>query len=239
MKKINVFGIIGAMDSEIEYLTSVISDKKTEEHYGLMFYTGNIGEKKVVVVKSGIGKVNASRCTQMLIDIYTPDVIINTGIAGALAPSLDVCDIVVADKLVQHDFDASGLGYVRGYACTGEDPSKPTYYYPDKDIIVKIKKAAEKYADGSKVIFGTIASGDLFVSSNKAKTEIRDLFSADAAEMEGAAIANTAYYSGVPFAVLRVMSDRADGNASISIKELEYKAANISGAVIKELICNE
>lgn len=234
--KRKVYGIIGAMDSEVEYLTSALKDKRVEKYLDLSFFAGSLGEAEMIVVKSGIGKVNAARCAQILIDKYSPDAIINTGIAGALAPDLNVCDIVIADKLVQHDFDATGLGYAKGYACTGEDSSKPTYYYPDKELVLKLKEIAMKKAGESNVKTGTIASGDLFVSSVNAKKEIRDLFSADAAEMEGAAIAHTCTYGSVPFAVLRVMSDRADGNASVSMKELEIKAADASAGIIESLI---
>ena len=232
----NRIGIIGAMDSEIAYLTSVLKRKKVKMLYGLSFYTGQIGGKDVVIVKSGIGKVNAARCAQILIDRFSLTAIINTGIAGAIDPSLNVGDIVIATDLVQHDFDVTGLGYVKGYMFTGSDTKKPTLFHADPDLVARIEKAAGKHADVKRINKGIIASGDVFVSSSKVKNDIRKTFSAMAAEMEGASIAQTAAYGNIPFAVVRVMSDRADGKASVSMKEFEEETAKLSASVLESFI---
>ncbi len=232
----NTIGIIGAMDSEIAYLTSVLKNSSVKEICGLIFHSGKIDGKDVVIVRSGIGKVNAARCAQAMIDLFNPSAIINTGIAGAIDPALNVGDIVIASDLVQHDFDVRGLGYAKGYLFSGNETDKPTLFHADKDLVCKIEKAAVKHADPKRIYKGIIASGDVFVSSPEVKSEIRDTFSATAAEMEGAAIAHTAAYSNVPFAVLRVMSDKADGSASVSMKEFEAETAKLSASIIETFI---
>lgn len=231
-----VIGIIGAMDSEIKHLTDVMQEKREAEYYDLVFYTGKIDGKRIIVVKSGIGKVNAARCTQILIDMFAPDAIINTGIAGAVASDLTVGDIVIGTGLVQHDFDATGLGYAKGYICTGTDPQKPTVFTPDDELVSRLERAAEKHASREHIKKGIIATGDMFVSSVEAKKSIWDTFKASAAEMEGGSIAQAASYSGVPFAVLRVMSDQADGKAANSVKNFEEVTATLSASIIESLI---
>ena len=229
-------GIIGAMDSEVAYLKEVLREKKEETRYGYIFDTGMIGTSTVTVVKCGIGKVNAARCTQMLIDLYTPDVIVNTGIAGAIAPELRIGDVVAAEGLVQHDFDLSVIGLPKGYMPGEEDRSKPTVFTCDRNLVSALEQAAEKIVPEANVVRGIIATGDVFVADAALKNEISTLYSAKAAEMEGGAVAQTAFYSGIPFAVMRVMSDQADGAAPESYDAFELRTAKQSAMIAEAFV---
>ena len=236
MKTDALFGIIGAMESEVRHLTSLLQNAETIGIADLTFFTGRIHEKKVVIVKSGIGKVNAARCTQLLIDRFQPDAIINTGIAGGLDPALCVGDVVIGTGLLQHDFDVSAFGHAKGYLCTGAEDDRPTVFSPDKQLVEALAAAAMEHVPAERVKRGQIATGDLFVSDKGKKQELWDDFGASAAEMEGAAIAQTAFYGQVPFAVLRVISDQADGKASESFSTFEEETAALSSAVIKSFL---
>ena len=134
-------GVIGAMDSELAALIAALAQPARETVQGLVFHTGRLGAREVVLVRCGIGKVSAARCTQVLIDRFAPDAVINTGIAGGLASGLAVGDIVVADGLVQHDFDAAPIGFVRGCVCMG-DPGAPTVFAPDAALSALLARTA-------------------------------------------------------------------------------------------------
>lgn len=229
-------GIIGAMDVEISCLLEQLDDKKNESVYGFDFTVGRMFGYETVIVKCGVGKVNAARGTQLMIDRYSPDIIINTGIAGAIGPEIDVGDVVISESLVQYDVDATALGYAKGYLFTGISPDKPTVFTADPDVSQKLFLAAKKIVSGNTVRKGIIASGDIFVSSLELKKAIRSEFCAEVAEMEGAAIAHVAKYCGIPFSVLRTASDRADGSAAVSIKDFGEVTARRSAAIVEEFI---
>ena len=230
-------GIIGAMDIEIEALVDALEDKEITELYGYKFYSGHMADKNIVILKCGVGKVNAARGTQLMIDRFAPDAILNTGIAGAIDPDLNIGDTVVATALVQHDFDVTAFGYAPGCICDRNNMDKPTAFAADPELVSELTIAAESVMDGA-VREGIIATGDRFVSSEELKRKIYEIFHAAATEMEGAAIAQTAAYAGVPFAVLRVMSDTADGKAPESYEQFELKAAGQSAEVTKAFIKN-
>lgn len=236
MQQHEAIGIIGAMDSELSLLLAAMEQREQAEYFGLIFHTGLLGGRRVVLVKAGIGKVNAARCTQLLIDQYHPAAIINTGIAGGLAPGLQVGDIVVADGLVQHDFDVTAFGHVRGYLCTGGDSSVPTMFRADRQLSEALTAAAQAVLGAEKVHTGLIATGDQFISGREKKAELYELFHASAAEMEGGAIAQVAALSGVPFAVIRAISDLADGTAAESYDTFEHQAANHSAETVKQAL---
>ena len=164
-------GIIGAMDSEVRYLIGCLKECKITKIYGMEFAAGYLCDKPVVVTKCGVGKVNAARCTQYLIDTYKPSAVINTGIGGGIAPGLKVGDAVVADGLVQHDFDVTAFGYAKGYLWTGKDKDKPTVFRPDAKVSDALVKAAESILKGTGVGIhrGIVASGDLFVADPETK----------------------------------------------------------------------
>ena len=229
-------GIIGAMDSELSLLLASMQRQRREELYGITFHTGILYDRQIVLVKAGIGKVNAARCTQLMIDRYHPAAIINTGIAGGLAPMLQVGDIVVADGLVQHDFDVTAFGHVKGYLCTGEDDRVPTVFHTDRRISDALAKTAQVVICKEKVHTGLIATGDQFISGRDSRAAIYETFHALAAEMEGGAVAQAAALSGVPFAVIRAISDLADGTAAGSYDVFEKQAANNSAATVKQAL---
>ena len=238
MQQHEAIGIIGAMDSELSLLLASMEQRAQEAHSGLVFHTGLLGGRRVVLVKAGIGKVNAARCTQLLIDQYHPAAILNTGIAGGLAPGLQVGDIVVADGLVQHDFDVTAFGHAKGYLCTGGDSSVPTVFRADRQLSGALTAAAQAVLGAEKVHAGLIATGDQFISGREKKAELYELFHASAAEMEGCAIAQVAALSGVPFAVIRAISDLADGTAAESYDTFEQQAADHSAKTVKRALGN-
>ncbi|MBQ6622899.1 MAG: 5'-methylthioadenosine/adenosylhomocysteine nucleosidase [Mogibacterium sp.] len=227
-------GVLCAMDIELADLLASLEDPEVIEKAGYRFYEGTIGGSPIVLVKCGIGKVNAARGTQMLIDLFEPAAILNSGIAGGIGPGLHVGDIVIGTEFVQHDFDVTAFGHAKGFLCTDERDDEPTVFRADPEIVRRLRCAAEDLAaaGGRSVHEGRIASGDQFIASLEAKAEIAGLFGAVAAEMEGAAIAQTAAYAGVPFAVLRVISDLGDGTAPESYETFEHEAADLSAAVI-------
>ena len=149
--KNNKIAIIGAMDCEIDTLKACLKDIEIIEHGKLKIYKGKIANNEIVLAKSGVGKVCAAINTQYIIDKFSPDYIINTGVAGGIAPELEVGDIVIATLLVQHDFDATALGYVKGYACTGGDNQKPTWFYTDEKLINAFETAISKVQTTSKL----------------------------------------------------------------------------------------
>lgn len=233
--KTGVVGLIGAMDVEVKNLIEALEDRQTVQVADTAFHFGRVGAVEVVVMRCGIGKVNAARGAQMMIDRFHPDVIINTGIAGGIEPGLRVGDIVIGTGLVQHDFDVTGFGYVRGYLFTG-DGTKPSIFTPDPEWVNLLEAAAMAMTEPARVKRGLIATGDVFVSTAEKKEDIWENFHASAAEMEGGAIGQTAAYSHVPFAVLRVLSDQADGQAADSYDTFEAETAKLSSEILLELL---
>lgn len=230
-------GIIGAMDSEVDNLITRMADTVVTEYAGRRFVTGTLAGKDVVVVQSGIGKVAAAITAQMLIDRYGVQALLNTGMAGGLDPRLAIKDLVVGIDALQHDFDLTAFGHARGYIGGGGDDTVPTRFTADAGLVDKaLAIAAQVLPTGSKAITGTIASGDIFVDDSALKTVLRDDFGAAAAEMEGAAIAQTAAANGVPFLILRTISDLAEHDASVSFDELERYAGQLAGDITTALL---
>jgi adenosylhomocysteine nucleosidase len=229
-------GIIGAMDSEVANLIARMEQVTYCEKAGRRFAVGTLAGKEVVVVQSGIGKVAAAITAQMLIDTFGVDGLLNTGMAGGLAARLAVKDLVIATAALQHDFDITAFGHARGFMY-GEDDQKPTLFVADKALCEKARQAAETVLPtGSKAIDGVVASGDIFVDDSALKAQLRDGFGAAAAEMEGAAIAQTAEANGVPFVILRTISDLAEHQANVSFDELEQYAGKLAGDITVALL---
>ena len=228
MKRNDPIGVIAAMDSELEQLLGMLEGKAERTICGLQFYMGTLYGRDVVLLKCGIGKVNAARGAQILIDMFHPAALVNTGIAGGLALGLAVGDIVVATGALQHDFDVTAFGHVKGYLCTGEDDTRPTVFAADPALRAALQCAAEAVLGAEHVHEGVIATGDQFISGAGKKAYLSSTFGAMAAEMEGGAIAQVAQLSGVPFAILRAISDLADGTAAESFDTFERKAAKAS-----------
>ena len=213
-------GIIGAMEQEVAGLKAQMKDIKITSMASMDFYEGILEGKKVVVVRSGIGKVNAAVCTQILVDVFKTDAIINTGVAGSLNNDINIGDIVVSTDVLQHDMDVTALGYFRG-----QIPQMEVLAFPaDKALRSLAVQACRAVNPDISVFEGRIASGDQFISSQEAKDTIISHFSAYAAEMEGAAIGQTAYLNNVPFLVIRAISDKADGSAHVDYSTFEAAA---------------
>lgn len=226
--------IIGAEKCEVQELIDALKDAKEEKHSGRSFHIGKLEGQNTVIVECGVGKVNAARTAQMLIDFYEPWAIINTGVGGGLAPGLKIGDIILGERLVQHDFDVSPLGYVPGQIIGITTEKKPTYFLGDKDILAALKTAVEAVAKDRSVRLGCIASGDVFVSKGNLKQVLHSNFGADVAEMEGASIAHVASTANVPFAVIRAVSDLADGSAPASFAEFDAEASHIAAQAVRQ-----
>ena len=213
--------VIGAMEPEAQALIAALEGKSCETVSGITVHTGKIGEKTVAVAKCGIGKVFAAVCAQTLILKYSPDLVINTGVGGALRSGITTGDIVVADSLCQHDMDTSAIGDPKGLV----SGINVIYFDADRRAGEILLSAAEEL--GLNATLGRIASGDKFIASSDDKARIIADFAADACEMEGCAVAQTAYINGTPFAVVRAISDSADGEATMDYPTfLPIAAAN-------------
>ena len=212
----NKIGIIVAMEEEQEEILNIMNNIEEKDIYEVTVKTGQIGKNKVVVAKCGVGKVNAARVTQILIDKLNVNCIINVGSAGALNPLLNIGDIVIGEKLVQHDFDITAFGHEKGYITdTGR------FFKSDEKLIKRYKKDNNEY----KIIVGIIASGDIFCNQVAMKEKIRSKFGADCVEMEGAAIAQVATLNKIPFIVIRSISDKPNGRNHIDIEKFVNMAS--------------
>lgn len=224
-------GIIGAMEIEVETLKKDMQIKREVKRAGMTFCEGSLKGHEAVVVRSGIGKVNAAVCTQILIDEFKVSKVINTGIAGSLDADINIGDIVISTDLVHHDMDAVNFGYP-----LGQIPQMEVFSFQADETLSKLAKKACKEVNGTIQVFeGRIVSGDQFISDKEVKKKITDNFSAACTEMEGAAIAQAAYLNGVPFVVLRAISDKADDSAVMDYPEFEKQAANNCVKLVERL----
>ena len=227
------YGIIGAMEAEVSALCNEILNKEVVEYAGLSFFCGSLFGKNVVIVKSGIGKVNAALCAQALILKFGVTKIINTGIAGAFAKGLGVFDFVVSTAAVYHDFDTTAFGYKKGQV-----PGMPEVFTADEALANAAVTAFEKteFAKNHKIIKGLVASGDQFISDSAAKKTIKSSFDPACVEMEGCAIAQACCLNKVPFVIVRCMSDMADDTVEQTYSFNEEVCANACACFVKKLI---
>ncbi len=200
-------GIIAAEDKEMLAIKDKMSNIEEETIYNLTFYKGNIKSTKYILVKSGVGKVNASRTTQILIDRFEVKAVLNIGSAGGITDNLQIGDIVIGEKLVQHDFDVTAFGREKGFI-----PDTGKFFESDKTLVENIKKALNTINEDFNIHIGLIATGDTFLTDVDKKNKIRLEFNADCVEMEGAAIAQTCMLCNIPFVVIRGISDVPNGN---------------------------
>ena len=225
------YGIIGAMRSEVEELVSLLDGREERRIGTLTFYRGKLhGRVDAVIAECGVGKVNAAITATLMIREFSPSAIINTGVSGALSPSLSVGDLVVGSSFVQHDMDTSPIGDPVGFV-TGPDL---VYFPADESLLRQAVSAAESL--GLPVLCGRIASGDQFIAGGESKTRIRALFDAVTCEMEGAAIAHACYLLGTPVAVIRSISDLANGESPIDFPTFVEKAAKNSSLLVQRLL---
>ena len=215
-------GIIGAMQVEVDLLKDAMEERgpvTVETVSGRDFYEGTINGMPTVVVQCGVGMVNAALCAQALINSFSVAAVVNTGIAGSLDASIDIGDVVVAKDAVNHIMDVQNLGYK-----PGQTPGIEPVALPASPVLRKAAcSAAEEI--GITVHEGRVASGDRFVRDEEEKKRIVDTFQASCCEMEGAAIAQACYLAQTPYVIVRAISDKADGSASVDYPTFEAKAA--------------
>ena len=221
-----MIGIIGAMALEIDGLKKEMENTSANTISGVEFSVGVIGGTEVVIAQAGVGKVNAAVTAQTMILKYNPSVIINIGVAGGIEPSLKIGDIVVADKVCEHDMDTTAVGDEPGFI-SGIDT---VYMHCDSEISNIISECAKDM--GLHTVRGTIATGDIFVAEDSVRNRIAQLFNGVAAEMEGGAIGHVCVMNNVPFAILRAMSDCANDDSKIDFPTFAVKAAENSIEII-------
>ena len=213
-------GIIGAMDVEVATLKEKMENKVSVTVAGMEFCEGTLEGTPAVIVQCGVGKVNAAMCAQTLCDRFAVSHIINTGIAGSLDAGLDICDLVISSDAIYHDFDLHFWGRP-----VGQVPGMDVVAFPADEILQKIAFEAAEAVSPGHAKTGRVASGDQFICSPEQKQKIIADTAAVCAEMEGAAIAHTAYRNGVPFVIIRAISDKADGSAELDYPTFEAMAA--------------
>lgn len=229
-----MIGIIGAMDEEVKELKELLDNVSITSKASMDFYKGTLCNQEVVIVRSGIGKVNAGICAQILVDLFQVSAIINTGIAGSLNADINIGDIVLSNDALQHDMDAVAFGYELGVIPRME----ASIFKGDSRLIALAGQAIRNTNPNISVFEGRVVTGDQFISSHEKKQWLITNFSADCTEMEGAAIAQTAYLNNVPFIIIRAISDKADNSASMDYPAFEAMAIKNSVMLLKEMIKN-
>ena len=214
-------GIIGAMDVEVASLKEAAAITRTTAVAGMEFCEGTLGGKAVVIVKCGMGKVNAGICANTLINEFGCTRIINTGVAGSLDPAIDIGDLVVSVDAVQHDFTVEAIGFAKG-----EIPYTGLYAFPaDEALRAAAVDAVKNAAPDAHVFEGRVCSGDQFISEPAQKEKIVADFGGMCCEMEGAAIAQACYLNDTPFVIIRAISDKPDGSGAVDYRTFEAQAA--------------
>ena len=227
MKK---YGIIAAMREEMQEIKKIMTDTEEKNIYELTFTKGKINKTEVILVEAGVGKVNAARTTQILIDNFEIDAIINIGSAGSANDELDIGDIVIGKKLVQHDFDITAFDHAKGYI-----PNVGVYLNSDEYLLRIAEKEKESFNE-TNFHKGVIASGDIFCTSEKMSKKINEKFNALCVDMEGASIAQVAYLSGVPFLVVRSISDIPNNNNKITYEEFLEESSKMVAKFLLSMI---
>lgn len=224
-----MIGIICAMQIEADGILALAQNTKEETINDMRFISGTLNGKEMVTVVCGVGKVNAAMCAVTLINRYAPDLVINSGVAGALSPLVSIGDLVIASKTVEHDMNTTALGDKQGEVSFPD--GKVMYFVCDKTASDQLAACARALPE-TKVTQGIVASGDIFVSDRRKRLLINDRFGALACEMEGAAIGHVCRCCHVPFAVLRAISDDLDENKGMDFVRFCSVAAEKTVAVI-------
>jgi adenosylhomocysteine nucleosidase len=221
------YGILTAMPSEFSLLRKALEGAKSETILGVEYFTGTIGKHEVVLAICGVGKVNAALRAQTMLLRFAPDALINVGVAGGCVPGLRPLDLILASQVCQHDMDTTPLGDAPGFVSTVN-----TVYFPaDEGLLKGLARAGEELE--LNPIIATIASGDQFVASAERKAEVHRVFGASAVEMEAGAIAQAAYVAGLPFAVIRSISDSDAGDgARMEFETFVQIAADRAGGLL-------
>lgn len=223
-------GIIGAMEQEVKTLWAAMEQPVVTTVAGMTFQEGILRGTPAVVVQSGVGKVNAALCVQCLCDRFAVTHLLNTGIAGALNPALRIGDLLISTDAVQHDMDVTVFGYA-----PGQVPGQELSFLADEELAQLAQKASETVDPSRRVLRGRVVSGDQFICSKDVKDRLIQVFHGDCAEMEGAAIAQGAVRNGLPFVIIRTISDQADGAAEVDYPTFEAAAAAHCARVVEAL----
>ena len=227
-----MIGIIGAMEEEVAALKEAMTIEENVTFASMDFCKGTLCGKAVVVVRSGIGKVNAAICTQILVDKFGVDTLINTGIAGSLDANIDIGDMVISTDALYHDMDAVNFGYE-----PGQIPQMDIFSFPADERLIELAKAANEEANPDIHTFtGRIVTGDQFVSSKEVKESIVEKFHPLCTEMEGAGIAHAAYLNKISYVIIRAISDKADNSATMDYPAFEKQAISHSVRLVKNLL---
>lgn len=228
----NKIGIIGAMELEVEQLKAEMTESRIVKKAGMEFHEGILNGASAVIVRCGIGKVNAALCVQILADVFQVTHVINTGVAGSLNPKLDIGDILISRDALHHDMDVTIFGYR-----PGEVPQMGfREFQADERLAALAREACERVNPDVTAVLGRVVSGDQFISSREVKERLIGLYQGDCAEMEGASIAHGAYLNHIPFVIIRAISDKADDSAEMDYPSFEAAAARHSAALVKELV---
>ena len=226
-----MLGIIGAMDEEVSKLKEHMTDVSVTAKASMDFYAGKLNGKDVVIVRSGIGKVNAAVCAQILADDYHVAALINPGIAGSLKAEINIGDVVLSKDVMHHDMDAAAFGYPLGQIPRMEVLS----FEADSSLIALAEKCCKKVNPEIGTFVGRVVSGDQFISSKEKKNWISENFEGYCTEMEGAAVAQTAYLNHIPFLIVRAISDKADDSAEMDYPTFEAQAIERSVKLMLEM----
>ncbi len=225
-------GIIGAMEIEVTRLKELMSNKQIITKAGMDFVEGMLMDKPVVIVRSGIGKVNAAVCAQILVDVFNVSVIFNTGIAGGIATDINIGDIVISKDVLHHDMDATGFGYEVGVI----PQMSCSVFQADEELGRLAKDVCAEVLPEVTAYVGRVLTGDQFISSRDKKEWLLESFDGCCAEMEGAAIAQVAYLNQVPFVIFRAISDKADNTACVDYPQFEREAVNHAVALVTGIL---
>ena len=225
-------GIIAAMQEEMQAIKKNMKNVKEISYQDLTFYEGKIGSSVCILVKCGVGKVNAARTTQILIDKYELEYVVNVGSAGSINEGIQYGDIVIGKYVVQHDFDITAFGHEKGYIS-----NIGIKIESDKKLIKKCEYAIKQcMTNDYKIAIGTIATGDIFCTSIKMKDKIRQKFNADCVEMEGAAIAQVCFLDKIPFVIIRSISDSPNEKNHMEFNEYLEMASERCASFIQALL---
>lgn len=228
-----IIGIIGAMDEEVEILLKEIMVERKESKAKMEFSCGKLWGQNVVVVRSGIGKVNAAVCTQILIDDFNVDNIVNVGIAGGIGENINPGDVVIGESLIQHDMDTSAFG-----DRIGQIPRLDTFDFKCSQVLVNKAKSACIHLNESKSFIGKIVTGDQFIADVEKIRWLKEEFEAAACEMEGGSIAQVCYLNNIPFVVIRSISDNANTGAHMDYEKFKFIAVENSVTILRNMLKN-
>lgn len=226
-----MLGIIGAMEEEVVKIKAQMQDVEVTTVAGMNFYRGTLSGHEAVVVQSGIGKVNAAICSQILVDRFPVTALVNTGIAGSLKNEINIGDVVLSVDALHHDMDGTCFGYP-----AGQVPQMDTLAFPaDKALMELARECCEKVNPEVGIFTGRVLSGDQFIADKQKKEWMIETFQGICVEMEGAAIAQTAYRNQIPYLIIREISDKADDSAQMDYSEFEKNAIERSVRLVLEL----